>query len=124
MAENYDFREEIPEWNMVSLDDSSWRNATEVEWPDVEIASQAMHPIRITDSRMAVDVKKLNDTLYLYDFGQNWSGITSFSAQGIAGTKVKLRHGEQLDSRHKRLFDDIYGAIRIIAFINKRNDHI
>ena len=55
---------------------------------------------------MAVDVKKLSDTLYLYDFGQNWSGITSFSAQGIAGTKVKLRHGEQLDSRHKRLFDD------------------
>lgn len=106
VAENYDFREEIPEWNMVSLDDSSWRNATEVEWPDVEIASQAMHPIRITDSRMAVDVKKLSDTLYLYDFGQNWSGITSFSAQGIAGTKVKLRHGEQLDSRHKRLFDD------------------
>ena len=106
VAENYDFRQEIPDWDKATLDDSTWRNASEVEWPDVVISSQTMHPIRITDSREPVDVKKLSDTLYLYDFGQNWSGITAFSAQGPAGTKVKLHHGEQLDSRHKRIFDD------------------
>ena len=106
LAENYDFRKDMPNWNKPSFDDSSWQTATEVEKPDVIISSQTMHPIRITDFRKPIEVKKLSDTLYLYNFGQNWSGITTFTAQGEAGTKVKLRHGEQLDSRGKRLFDD------------------
>lgn len=106
LAENHDFRKDMPNWNKPSFDDSSWQTATEVEKPDVIISSQTMHPIRITDFRKPIEVKKLSDTLYLYNFGQNWSGITTFTAQGEAGTKVKLRHGEQLDSRGKRLFDD------------------
>ena len=81
----------MPNWNKPSFDDSSWQTATEVEKPDVIISSQTMHPIRITDFRKPIEVKKLSDTLYLYNFGQNWSGITTFTAQGEAGTKVKLR---------------------------------
>ena len=106
LAENYDFRKELPGWNTVSYDDSSWKNATEVVWPSANITSQTMHPIRATEYCKPVDLKKLNDTLYLYDFGQNWSGVTTFKAKGAPGTKVKIRHGEQLDSRRKRLFDD------------------
>ncbi len=106
VAENYDFRKELPGWNTVSYDDSSWKNATEVVWPGANITSQTMHPIRATEYCKPVDLKKLNDTLYLYDFGQNWSGVTTFKAKGAPGTKVKIRHGEQLDSRRKRLFDD------------------
>lgn len=106
VAENYDFRKELPGWNTVSYDDSSWKNATEVVWPGANITSQTMHPIRATEYCKPVDLKKLSDTLYLYDFGQNWSGVTTFKAKGAPGTKVKIRHGEQLDSRRKRLFDD------------------
>ena len=99
VAENYDFRKELPGWNTVSYDDSSWKNATEVAIPCTNITSQVMHPIRITEYCKPVDLKKISDTLYLCDFGQNWSGITKFTAKGILGTKVKVRHGEQLDSR-------------------------
>lgn len=106
LAENYDFHRELPGWNNISFDDSKWQAATEVEAPNTIITSQTMWPIRITDHRKPIEVKRLSDTLYLYNFGQNWSGITSFTVQGEDGTKVKLRHGEQLDSRHKRLFDD------------------
>lgn len=106
VAENYDFRKEFQGWNTLTFDDSSWKQAVEVPSPCSNIVSQSMHPIRKTEFRKPVSLKKLSDTLYLYDFGQNWSGITEFRVQGLPGTKVKLHHGEQLDSRRKRLFDD------------------
>lgn len=107
VAENYDFRKDMDGWNTVPFDDSAWRAATELpSVPSERIVSQAMHPIRITDSRRPVSVRRLNDTLWLYDFGQNWAGVTSFTAKGEPGTKVRLRHGEQLDSRGRRIFDD------------------
>ncbi len=106
VAENYDFRKEFQGWNTLTFDDSSWKQSVEVPSPCSNIVSQSMHPIRKTEFRKPVSLKKLSDTLYLYDFGQNWSGITEFRVQGLPGTKVKLHHGEQLDSRRKRLFDD------------------
>lgn len=106
VAEDYDFRKELQGWNTLTFDDSSWKQAVEVSSPCSNIVSQSMHPIRKTEFREPVSLKKLSDTLYLYDFGQNWSGITEFRVQGLPGTKVKLHHGEQLDSRRKRLFDD------------------
>lgn len=106
VAENYDFRKELQGWNTLTFDDSSWKQAVEVSSPCSNIVSQSMHPIRKTEFRKPMSLKKLSDTLYLYDFGQNWSGITEFRVQGQPGTKVKLHHGEQLDSRRKRLFDD------------------
>lgn len=106
VAENYDFRKEISGWDMPVFNDQNWRNASEVKAPSSHIVSQAMPPIKLTDSRMPIEMKKLSDTLYLYDFGQNWSGVTKFKVKGIPGTKVKLLHGEQLDSRWRRIFDD------------------
>lgn len=107
VAENYDFRRDMLGWNTPAFDDSEWRNAVAVTKPTAEIISQSMYPIRITDFRTPIEVKRLNDTLYLYDFGQNWSGVTSFTiGKGTEGVKIKLKHGEQLDSRHKRIFDD------------------
>lgn len=106
VAENYDFRKDLPGWNTWAFDDSSWSPAVEVSCPCSNIVSQTMYPIRKTEFRKPVSLKKLSDTLYLYDFGQNWSGITEFRVQGQPGTKVKLHHGEQLDSRRKRIFDD------------------
>lgn len=106
IAENYDFNKELSDWNTIYCDDSSWKNAIEVSSPSANITSQSMHPIRMTEYCKPVDLKKISDTLYLYDFGQNWSGITKFRVNGTPGTKVKIRHGEQLDSRRQRLFDD------------------
>ncbi len=106
VAENYDFRKDLHGWNTPGFDDSAWRPATEMEAPSAAIVSQAMHPVRITDSRRPIAVSQLSDTVYLYDFGQNWAGVTSFRVKGEPGTKVRLRHGEQLDSRGKRIFDD------------------
>ncbi len=106
LAENYDFNQNEIGWNTVSFSDASWNQAVKVEAPCSNIVSQVMHPIRKTEFRKPVSLKKYNDTLYLYDFGQNWSGITEFKVKGLAGTKVKLRHGEQLDSRYKYLYTD------------------
>ena len=105
VAENYDFNKELRGWGDPSYDDSDWGNAVEIKPKNTPIVSQAMHPIRLTESRTPIDLIRLSDTLYLYNFGQNWAGITRFNVIGPKGTRVTLRHGEQLDSRHKRIFD-------------------
>lgn len=106
VGENYDFNKVMPNWNLFSFDDRSWKYAVEVPTPCDNIVSQTMHPIRKTECRKPLSVKKMSDTLYLYDFGQNWSGVTEFRVKGLADTRVRLHHGEQLDSRRKRIFDD------------------
>lgn len=106
VAENYDFNKDISGWNKPEYDDSGWGYATELtDQPSVKIVSQMMHPMRVTDVRRPVTVKNQGDTLYLYDFGQNWSGYTTFQTKGQPATKVKVHHGEQLDSRGQRLYD-------------------
>ncbi len=118
VAENYDFRKDMPGWDTPAFDDSAWRAATVLAArPSENIVSQAMHPIRITDSRRPVSVQHLNDTTWLYDFGQNWAGVTTFIAKGEPDTRVRLHHGEQLDSRGKRIWDD-----NQLQFYNNRYD--
>lgn len=107
VGENYDFSKDMPGWNIPGFDDSDWKVATVLaKAPSENIVSQTMHPIRITDNRRPVEVKNQGDTLFLFDFGQNWSGVTTLHVQGEPGTKIRLHHGEQLDSRGKRLYDD------------------
>jgi hypothetical protein len=40
-----------------------------------------------------------NMTTWLYDFGQNWAGITELSVRGLpAGTRILVRHAEILSA--------------------------
>jgi alpha-L-rhamnosidase len=57
-----------------------------------------MHPIRATRAIPAVSVKKWSDTSYVFDIGQNISGVSELRIQGSRGTIIRLKHGERLRS--------------------------
>lgn len=40
----------------------------------------------------------LSDSVYVFDFGQNMSGVTSLKVTGEKGTVIRLKHGERLYS--------------------------
>lgn len=95
-AEHYDARLEQKNWNTAGFDDSQWRYVSLRATPSQNVTAQQIRPIRNVTTIPAVSLKKLNDTTFLYDFGQNMSGVTRIKVSGEEGTVLKLKHGERL----------------------------
>jgi alpha-L-rhamnosidase len=91
-GEKYDARLEIPGWDKPNYDESSWENIVIVNGP--KLASQLIQPIRISK---VIKPKKLYSTspgVYIYDFGQNFTGFIRLKVAGPNGAEIKIRHSE------------------------------
>ena len=95
-GEHYDSREEIPGWNTVNYNDSTWSETMYRAAPSKNIVSQAMVPIRNVEEIAAKSIVKFTDTDYVVDLGRNIAGVTRVRLQGDSGTVVRLIHGERL----------------------------
>lgn len=97
-GEHYDARRELSGWSTAAFDDSGWRTAGYRAAPSGHIAAQQLHPIRAVDTLRVRTMRRIDDSTVLFDFGLNMSGATRVRAAGEAGTRVRIRHGERLDS--------------------------
>ncbi|WP_436415380.1 family 78 glycoside hydrolase catalytic domain [Petrimonas sp.] len=97
-AEHYDARKEQSGWDTPDFDAKGWRGIYTTGAPSQNIVAQALHPIRNVREYQAVSLKKLDDNTWLYDFGQNMSGVTQMKINGPEGTTIRLKHVERLDS--------------------------
>ena len=95
-GERYDARREINGWNDSGFDDSLWHQAMRRESPTRRLEAQAMHPLRPCREYRTATLNKINDTSWVYDFGQNMSGTVAISIKGKEGTGVALRYGERI----------------------------
>lgn len=94
-GENYDARLEQPGWNLPDFDDSGWKRAILGSGPPV--TAQTIPPVRITERLKPVGISKLNNGVYIFDFGKNISGYARLKVCGPKGTTVQLRYGELLN---------------------------
>lgn len=97
-AEHYDARQEQKGWNTINFDDSKWKNVIYRAAPSQNIVAQALHPVENVDTVPTAAFRQLNDTTWLYDLGRNISGVSQLQVSGPAGTVIRLKHAEQLDS--------------------------
>lgn len=97
-AEHYDFNLEQKGWNTATFDDSKWHGVRYRTAPSQNITSQQLRPIRNVKTLQPKSINKIDDKTYVYDFGQNMSGVTKFVITGEKGTVVKLKHGERLSA--------------------------
>ena len=95
-AEHYDARLEQKGWAMPGFDDSKWQNAGYRSVPSRNVTAQQVRPIRAVDTLTVKSWRRLDDTTYVFDFGQNMSGTARIRLKGEAGTVVRLKHGERL----------------------------
>ncbi len=94
-GEYYDARLEIPNFHSASFDDSTLKNAIIVKPPRGEKKLCTADPVMVYEELKPVSViRHLNG--WLYDFGENNSGVCRISIDGKAGQKVTLRFGEWL----------------------------
>ena len=95
-AEHYDARLEQEGWNTIGFDDSGWEQAINRSAPSPQIVSQQLHPIRHVEEIPAASIRKLNETLYIFDIGRNISGVSRITLTAPEGTVIRMKHGERL----------------------------
>ena len=118
-GETYDAREEILGWNKPGFDDTNWNNAVQAKAPSPKLVAQTTQPIRVTKEYPAVSMQSFGDTVFVFDFGINLTGVCDLKIKGSRGTKVTLTHGELLKENghlEMRNLDIYYKPIAGVEF--------
>lgn len=95
-GEHYDARLEQKGWNAPGFDDSKWRGVGYRSVPSANVTAQQIRPIHNVLTLPAKSINKIDEKTYVFDFGQNMSGVTKINVKGEAGTEVRIKHGERL----------------------------
>ncbi len=96
-GEDYDARLEQPGWDKPGFDDNKWNNSLKAREPIGELKPESDYPLGIMQTFEAGSITRRNDSIYVYDFGQNASGIIKLMVHGREGQVVRLVPGELLD---------------------------
>ncbi len=89
-GEDYDARLEQDGWDRAGFNDEGWSDAIEVKKPSGILRSESDYPLKVMQEFAPVMISNVNDTAFVYDFGQNCSGIISLKIKGEEGRAVKL----------------------------------
>lgn len=117
VGEYYNANNEIDGWNLPDFDDSDWSNAIKSDTPKGECREgkhklvkkiREIKPVSISkgglllggvrDNLPPVELDELEQSCegYLYDFGENITGIARLKINGKKGQKITLQFGESL----------------------------
>jgi len=97
-GETYDARLEKPNWDTPLYDDSGWDVVRIADEPGGKLVSQASFPaVKVNKIIQPVEITNPQPEVYVYDFGQNFTGWVRLRLSGTKGTKVNLRYAELLD---------------------------
>jgi alpha-L-rhamnosidase len=95
-GEGYDCNRQMPGWDLPGFDDRRWqpvwsqpRNQTPLVWDRCQ-------PVQVIREFQPVAVKQVKAGVYVFDFGQEFTGWCRLKADGPAGTHVCLRHAEMV----------------------------
>ena len=95
-GDTYDARKEIAGWENAGFDDSMWNKALPVADPSPLLVAQKLPSIRAERIMSPEGVISFGDTVHVFDFGKNISGLCSLKIEGERGTAVTLSHAELL----------------------------
>ena len=97
-GETQDARRAQPGWNTAAFDPKSWKPAIEINPKPTKIEAQDYPSIRVERTIPAKSMTEPKPGVYVYDFGQNFSGVERLRVSGPAGTDVRLRFAEVLNA--------------------------
>lgn len=62
-----------------------------------KLMAQPLEPIRVLDEMRPVSINKIGPKDYVFDFGQNFTGVCKLRAKGRKGAKIVIEHTELLN---------------------------
>lgn len=96
-GEDYDARLEQEGWDQPAFDETSWKRVVIVDGPPV-LTSQMIEPVKVMDSFSLKGIKRLSNSAWVFDFGQNASGIPQIKVKGKRGDTIRVIPAELLRS--------------------------
>ena len=112
LGETYDAGKEIPGWNTVLFNDSTWENTVAENRGDLNLVPQINQPVRIVETLESKSVTRTKKGYYLFDIGENIAGWCNIQLDGNQGDKIVLRHGEILDDNGELYTENLGAAIQ------------
>lgn len=94
-GEDYNANLEQPGWDRPGFEESTWQPVVMVEGPPVLNAQQA-HPLKVMQRFSPKNLFTVKGGQWVYDLGQNASGIPSIRLQGKKGDTVRIYPAELL----------------------------
>lgn len=98
-GESYDARLEQPGWDRQGFNDKDWKQVLISQGPGGQMRPQVEYPLQIMDTLETQHISEPVPGKYVYDFGQNASGIISLKVRGQKGDTVRITPGELLDEK-------------------------
>lgn len=141
MGETYDARMEIPGWNTPSFDDGNWDQAIlakrnprvpatfydKAGEKNVDLGFTAPPvlqaycsvPILPTQTLKPIEVTEPEAGTYIFNLGQNFSGVVRLRTRGTRGQKIQLRYGEMLHPDGRLMTENLRKARATDTYILK-----
>ncbi|HXR39505.1 MAG TPA: family 78 glycoside hydrolase catalytic domain [Terracidiphilus sp.] len=120
-GESQDARLAAPGWDTAGYNASSWKASIAIDPKPVTIEAQDFQPIRVERTLTAKSMTEPKPGVYVYDFGQNLSGVEQLRVQGPAGTDVRLRFAEIVNDDGTIYIDNLRTAKATDHFILSGN---
>lgn len=98
-GEDYDARLEQKGWNSAGFSGKDWRNAVVVKQPVGKLTAEVDYPLSVKEKIGVKTISALKEGSFLYDFGQNASGIVELKIQGKRGQEVRLIPAELINDQ-------------------------
>ncbi len=119
-GEDYDAQLEQTGWNQPGFNDKNWQNVLLAEIPKGELIAESDYPLTVKERLNVKKIETIAPNRYLYDFGQNASGILALKVKGKKGQIVKLIPGE-LITKDKEINQKASGSPYYLSYTLKGN---
>lgn len=97
-GEVYDARLEQSGWTEPGFDDSCWDRARLVRPPAGRLLAQMSPPDKRIGTLTPISRTEVRPDVYVFDFGQNFSGWVRIRIQGSAGHRIAIRFAENVEA--------------------------
>ncbi len=99
-GEDYDANLEMTNWNKIDYNDATWQQAITVTPPKSKLHAECGFAVKVNEVLYAQSITKPKDSVYVYDFAQNLSGIIELRVKGKKGQVIKLSPAELLNNKN------------------------
>ncbi len=96
-GEDYDATLEQKGWKLAGFDDSRWQTPLIITDPAPAMRSQQQEPLGYFEEFLPKSVSNPKPGTWVYDLGQNFSGIPAIEVQGKRSATVKISPSELLN---------------------------
>ncbi|MFC2138369.1 family 78 glycoside hydrolase catalytic domain [Bacteroidota bacterium] len=100
-GETYDARMEQPDWNKPGFDDSDWQNVLQVKPPKGKLTPETTYPVRFVKTYGPMQIQRTGIDTFMFDFGQNASGIVEIKVKGKKGDTIRIYPSELFREKFK-----------------------